>query len=212
MSEKESKPKVYIWHDDSADWGSDQLWRAIREDGEDVGSHVSSNRMFGVQDIKKGLDEDALEIMVLGPSEWPPDEVLERGGWERTPEPEPEPQGEAEPTLMGEGEEIWLPGEVGPDGQTMHVLFDTDNPIFARGWEAGKFYFQAAVRPTAFIAQVHPSNIEMVKRICGATNRNVAIEHVSSLIVECRVDALPERPAGRMPIPMPEPPTAPPEL
>lgn len=82
--------RIWLWHDTNANWENDQCWRAIREDGEDLGAHVSSTREFGIQDIKhaaelalgkEGKSLDDYEVIVVPEGEWPPPEVLERGGW-----------------------------------------------------------------------------------------------------------------------------------
>jgi hypothetical protein len=56
-----------------------------------------------------------------------------------------------------------------PDDQNYSLLlpFDTDDPEFARGFEAGKLY-ELALSGEPFTQTIHASNTEMAMRICEA--------------------------------------------
>lgn len=103
--------------------------------------------------------------------------------------------------------EVWINGVQREDG-TILFAFDTDHPEYARGFEMGSIYFQMAVRPTPFDVEVHSSNLIMAKRAATALNRDHVVEDVEEgmgLVKRIKLGPLPERPAGRMPTPMPEP-------
>lgn len=103
--------------------------------------------------------------------------------------------------------EVWINGVQREDGSILFG-FDTDNPEFARGFEMGSVYFQMAVRPTPFEIEVHASNVIMAKRAATALNRDHVVEEVPEglgQVMRVKLGPLPERPANRMPTPMPEP-------
>lgn len=71
------------------------------------------------------------------------------------------------------------------EGVSYHLLlpFDTDNPEFARGWEAGRMYEQ--VRSWAddtagyrLQIQAHWSNAEIAMRIGGLDSLTVSVEQI----------------------------------
>ena len=103
--------------------------------------------------------------------------------------------------------EVWINGVQREDG-TILFGFDTDNAEFARGFEMGSVYFQMAVRPTPFEVDVHTSNVIMAQRAATALNRDHVVEEVPESMGQVRrvkLGPLPERPASRLPEPMPEP-------
>lgn len=60
------------------------------------------------------------------------------------------------------------------DGHGLLLPFDTDDPQFARGFEAGRIWATLRLEPDEpHEVIVHASNAEMAMRIAGATGRFV---------------------------------------
>lgn len=85
-------PTVYAWCVDKAAGTGNEHWLAVAEDGMLMGSHVSSDRTFGADDVHLrfphrqaayrekfgGLGENFYRFVVLPDGEHPPGEVLRR--------------------------------------------------------------------------------------------------------------------------------------
>lgn len=54
-----------------------------------------------------------------------------------------------------------------PENYSLALPFDTDDPEFVRGFEAGRLYEMTAIGEP-FTQTIHASNTEMAMRICEA--------------------------------------------
>lgn len=62
----------------------------------------------------------------------------------------------------------------GSSGHACLLAFDTDDPQFARGFEAGRIWAVLQAHPAEAVHEyVHASNVEMVMRLAEATGRRV---------------------------------------
>lgn len=62
--------------------------------------------------------------------------------------------------------------------------FDTDNPEFVRGFEAGRIWERIKNDRTDWDAMVHGSNAEMIMRMCEVEDRNYRAEIVDDIYVQ----------------------------
>ncbi len=60
-----------------------------------------------------------------------------------------------------------------PTGHTCLLPFDTDDPEFVRGFEAGRLWALLRVTEDVVVETVHASNSEMMLRLGEATDRHV---------------------------------------
>jgi hypothetical protein len=62
----------------------------------------------------------------------------------------------------------------GVDGHALLLPFDTDDPEFARGFEAGRVWAVLQLQPDEEVdVELHASNAEMAIRMAEATGRRV---------------------------------------
>lgn len=61
-------------------------------------------------------------------------------------------------------------------GYKMLLPFDTDNPEFARGFEAGSMWERIKNDHTTWDQIIHATNAEMVMRMCEAKDREFRAE------------------------------------
>lgn len=54
------------------------------------------------------------------------------------------------------------------------IEFDSDDPEFARGWEAGKVHGALGSKPTMYECLVHEGNREMMNRIAAGHGYRLA--------------------------------------
>jgi len=75
------------------------------------------------------------------------------------------------------------------DGEFSLILgFDTDEPEFIRGFEAGRLYEQ--IRDAdAFTQTIHTSNTEMAMRICETAERSFSASQLDDHWTELHVEA-----------------------
>jgi len=71
--------------------------------------------------------------------------------------------------------------------------FDSDDPAFARGFEAGKLWGRLQVDPGPFTAMVHATSTEMVLRVAEACGRRVVGEPIDDVWTEVSFDAVEAR-------------------
>jgi putative heme iron utilization protein len=68
------------------------------------------------------------------------------------------------------------------DGHACRLPFDTDEPLFARGFEAGRLWTVLEAQPDAYLEQiVHVTNTEMVMRMGEALGRPVRSEELDEV-------------------------------
>jgi hypothetical protein len=56
-------------------------------------------------------------------------------------------------------------------GYNLILAFDTDDPEFARGFEAGRMWERVKGDATTWDEMIHASNAEMVMRMCESQDR-----------------------------------------
>lgn len=71
-----------------------------------------------------------------------------------------------------------MPGDVVTEnsGWSLLLAFDSDDPEFARGFEAGRMWERVKDDRTTWDATVHASNAEMVMRMCESQERTFRAE------------------------------------
>ena len=62
------------------------------------------------------------------------------------------------------------------DGHALLLLFDDDDPKFARGFELGRVWAILRATDDNFDCEMHAANAEMILRLAGATDREVRTE------------------------------------
>jgi hypothetical protein len=79
---------------------------------------------------------------------------------------------------------------VSADGFSLALAFDTDDPEFCRGVEAGRLWEQ--LKTGERVEQtIHATNSEMAIRMCEALEREFSAEVLDETWVELRVEAVP---------------------
>jgi hypothetical protein len=76
------------------------------------------------------------------------------------------------------------------DGE-LELAFDTDDPEFARGVEAGLLWERARIERDPFEETVHLTNAEMMLRIADALGRPVASTELDDTWMTVRFEARP---------------------
>jgi hypothetical protein len=87
-----------------------------------------------------------------------------------------------------------------PHGAALLLAFDTDEPEFARGFEAGALWAELRAAGDEVEALVHAANTEMVLRIAEACGRRAVGERVDNTWTRVIFTA-PETGAGPSPGP-----------
>lgn len=64
--------------------------------------------------------------------------------------------------------------------------FDTEDPEFARGFEAGRLW-ERIKSGEVFVQMIHATNAEMVMRMCESEEREFRAEDVDDIWVEVEV-------------------------
>lgn len=79
--------------------------------------------------------------------------------------------------------------ELGPAGYSPKPIlaFDTDDPEFTRGFEAGRLWEQVKADAAPFEQTIHASNAEMAMRICEAQERDFRADILDEHWVEIHV-------------------------
>lgn len=78
-------------------------------------------------------------------------------------------------------------GDEEPTGYGLILAFDTDDPEFARGFEAGRLWERVKADQTDWSQMIHAVNAEMVMRMCEAESRTFRAEEVNEEFVEVYV-------------------------
>jgi hypothetical protein len=71
--------------------------------------------------------------------------------------------------------------------QTLVLAFDSDDPEFARGFEAGVLWQRMGVR-TPFVATIHATNTEMVMRMADVAHRTFSAHELDDLWTVISID------------------------
>lgn len=66
--------------------------------------------------------------------------------------------------------------------------FDTDDPEFGRGFEAGRMWERIKSDRTTWSQLIHASNAEMVMRMCELESRSFRAEDVNEDYVQVWID------------------------
>jgi hypothetical protein len=67
------------------------------------------------------------------------------------------------------------------DGHSLLLPFDTDDPQFVRGFEAGRLWALLRASPEESVEEyAHASNAEMILRLGEATGREVASDELGN--------------------------------
>lgn len=72
-------------------------------------------------------------------------------------------------------------------GFNLLLRFDTDDPEFARGFEAGRMWERVKNDATDWDEIVHASNAEMVMRMCESQERGFRAEDLDDTYVQVYV-------------------------
>ena len=77
--------------------------------------------------------------------------------------------------------------EDGPSGYDLILAFDSDDPEFARGFEAGRLWERVKADQTDWDEMIHATNAEMVMRMCEAESRTFRADVVDEEWVHVHV-------------------------
>lgn len=80
-------------------------------------------------------------------------------------------------------------------GFELILPFDTDDPEFVRGFEAGKLY-EKINSGEDFSQTIHASNTEMAIRICETVEREFSAESLDDTWTELHVGQLSSKPSS----------------
>jgi hypothetical protein len=72
-------------------------------------------------------------------------------------------------------------------GYSLLLAFDTDDPEFARGFEAGRLWERIKLDHTTWRETIHAANAEMVMRMCESQERGFAAVEVDEDYLEVTI-------------------------